>query len=67
MSKKNNRFIRILREYYGISEINEIWVDRETGVNYICQKNCNGVGITPLLGSDGKPVVSSVSDYEGNI
>lgn len=67
MSKKNNRFIRILREYYGISETNEIWVDRETGVNYICQKNGNGIGITPLLGSDGKPVVSSVSDYEDNI
>lgn len=67
MSKKDNRFIRILREDYGISETNEIWIDRETGINYICHKSGYGMGFTPLLGSDGKPVVSLVSDYENNI
>ena len=38
----------------------EIWVDRETGVNYLLVKNGYGAGLTPLLGRDGKPVITSV-------
>lgn len=64
MSKKDNRFIRKFREEYGISAVTEIWVDIETGVNYICHKSGYGMGLTPLLDSSGNPVVSSVYDLE---
>lgn len=38
----------------------EIWVDKETGVNYVFRQNGYAGGLTPLLGEDGKPVVSSI-------
>ncbi len=39
----------------------QVWVDRETGVNYVFMKSGYGAGLTPLLGRDGKPVVTSVN------
>ena len=36
----------------------EILVDRETGVNYIWRRSCKAGGMTPLLGADGRPVIS---------
>lgn len=39
----------------------EIWVDRETGVNYLWINDGNAGGLTPLLGRDGKPVITAVS------
>ena len=41
----------------------EIWVDQATGVNYICTQNGYSGGLTPLLKSDGTPVVTSVPTY----
>lgn len=35
-----------------------IFVDKETGVNYLYIANGTGGGLTPLLDSDGKPVVT---------
>ena len=40
----------------------EIWVDRETGVNYVFHAAGYAGGITPLLDRDGKPVVSPVKN-----
>ena len=39
-------------------KITEIWVDKETGVNYLFHASGNAGGLTPLLDRDGKPVVS---------
>ncbi len=36
----------------------EIWVDTTTGVQYLFHRNGNAAGLTPLLGADGKPVIS---------
>ena len=36
--------------------------DKKTGVNYIFHTSGNAAGFTPLLDSEGKPVVSSVWD-----
>lgn len=36
----------------------EIWVDRETGVNYLWVQEG---GITPLLDKEGKPVIEPVN------
>ena len=41
-------------------ETTEIWVDRETGVNYLYHTSGGGGGLTPLLDREGKPVVTLV-------
>ena len=38
----------------------EIWVDKETGVNYVFHASGYAGGFTPLLDRDGKPVISPV-------
>ncbi len=60
MAKKEERFEVIFREgclpkYEGIRQI---LVDKETGVNYLCWKSGYGAGITPLLDSEGKVIVT---------
>ena len=42
----------------GAMTVTEIWVDKETGVNYLYIANGTGGGLTPLLASNGKPVVT---------
>lgn len=44
----------------GVITVTEIWVDRETGVNYVWHKDGNAGGFTPLLDAEGKPVVTRV-------
>ncbi len=39
----------------------EIWVDKETGVNYLFHSSGYAGGLTVLLDSYGKPVVTPVS------
>ena len=53
---KNDRFERIYSQ--GTMNVMEIWVDRETGVNYVFHAAANAGGMTPLLDREGKPVVS---------
>ena len=38
----------------------EIWVDKETGVNYLYRQCGYSGGLTPLLDRDGKPVISPI-------
>ena len=59
---KKERFVRVYQQ--GIIHNFEIWVDRETGVNYVCHAVGEGVGFTPLLDKDGKPVISSIDKFE---
>ena len=58
MAEKNKRFIRTLQES-SWAGMTEIWVDRETGVNYLYHVG-GGSGLTPLLNRDGTPVVTTV-------
>lgn len=51
-----NRFEKIYSQ--GIVDVVEIWVDRDTGVNYLWCKAANAGGLTPLLDEDGKPVIT---------
>lgn len=55
---KEKRFIKILKEGT-LTESMEILLDTETGVNYLYIGAGYGMGITPLLGPDGKVLVSS--------
>ncbi|MBQ8823223.1 MAG: xylan 1,4-beta-xylosidase [Lachnospiraceae bacterium] len=45
----------------GAVNITEIWVDKETGVNYVWHSSGHAGGLTPLLDREGKPVISAVT------
>ena len=53
-----DRFEKIYSQ--GIMNVTEIWVDKETGVNYVFHESGYAGGMTPLLDRDGKPVISPV-------
>ncbi len=57
--KKDDRFIKTYSQ--GSMNITEIWVDKETGVNYMYHMAGYSGGLTPLLDRDGKPIITSVS------
>ena len=56
----NKRFEKVYSQ--GTLDCFEIWVDKETGVNYLYHAAGYGAGLTPLLDRDGKPVISSIVD-----
>ena len=63
MAKKDERFVRIYYQgSFGTSL--QIWVDKVTGVNYLYQQSGYSGGLTPLLKSDGTPVVTPMSHYD---
>ena len=49
------RFKKIYQQ--GKIDVVEIWVDTQTGVNYVFHRNGNAAGFTPLLYKDVKPIV----------
>jgi hypothetical protein len=57
------RFIKVYSQG-GWSRIMEIWVDTQTGVNYVCTQSGHAGGMTPLLNRDGTPVVTSIPREE---
>lgn len=63
--KNENRFIRAYEQ--GSIEKIQIWVDRETGVNYLFQVFGYAGGITPLLDENGKPVITPKEKLFQNI
>lgn len=52
------RFEKIYSQ--GIMNVTEIWVDRETGINYLYHASGNSGGLTVLLDAEGKPVITPV-------
>ena len=56
MAKTDERFVKTYSQ--GTINIIEIWVDKETGVNYIYREAGYSGGLTVLLDSEGKPVIS---------
>ena len=55
---KNDRFEKIYTQ--GTVNVMEIWVDKETGVNYVYRQSGYAGGLTLLLDRDGKPIVSPI-------
>ena len=41
-------------------EENSVWVDRETGVNYLWHSTGHAGGMTPLLDREGKPIITTL-------
>ena len=54
----DKRFVKIYSE--GAFGSNEIWVDQQTGVNYLFHASGYAGGLTPLLDRDGKPIISAI-------
>lgn len=55
---KNQRFEVIYSQ--GTITATEIQVDRETGVNYLYHAAGYSGGLTPLLNSNGNPIISKI-------
>lgn len=55
--KKEKRFIKAYSQDMGSTEI---WVDKETGVNYLYRSSGYGGGMTPLYGKDGKILITPI-------
>ena len=56
----NDRFVKTYSQ--GVANITEIWVDKETGVNYVFHAGGYAGGLTPLLDKDGKPVITPIQN-----
>lgn len=58
MAKKDERFIKTYSQ--GSVNVTEIWVDKETGINYLYHASGYSGGLTVLLDREGKPVITTV-------
>ena len=57
--KQEKRFKKIYSQSMGTMEI---WIDRETGVNYLYHNAGYSGGLTPLLGKDGNVVITPLEE-----
>ncbi len=56
MAKKDGRFIKVAEEG-GFFGSNEVWVDTQTGVQYLYHCAGNSGGMTLLVDAEGKPLL----------
>ena len=54
---KEKRFEKVFSQSAGSMEI---WVDKETGVNYLYRSIGYSGGLTVLLDRDGKPIITPI-------
>ena len=55
---KDERFVKVYTQGKWGAPM-EIWVDKETGINYLFHASGYAGGFTPLLDREGKPVIST--------
>lgn len=60
MAKQDKRFVKIHSDS-SFSGANEIWVDKQTGINYFWHSSGYAGGLTVLLNADGTPVITPKS------
>ena len=60
MSKSDKRFVKS----YSQGKLNgiEIWVDKQTGVNYMFSYSGYAGGLTVLVDAEGRPIRTPVSE-----
>lgn len=56
--KKDKRFETVSQESVSFSTSATILRDKETGVHYLFYAAGYAGGLTPLLGKDGKPIIT---------
>lgn len=54
--KETDRFVKVLVEN-GFVTSSEIWVDTQTGVEYLYHASGNSGGLTVLVDAEGKPLL----------
>ena len=57
MAEKMKRFSKVLKQGSGAFDGNEIWVDNQTGVQYLFHFSGSAAGLTVLVDVDGKPLL----------
>ena len=57
---KEKRFEKVYSE--GKITVTEIWVDKETGVNYIYMQSGYSGGLTVLVDAMGNPIVTPITE-----
>ena len=61
--KKEKRFVKVSSD--GAFGSNEIWVDRQTGVNYLFHASGYAGGLCVLVDREGKPIITPIPrEYE---
>lgn len=58
MAKKDDRFVKTHDEGSALGFQRTIFVDKQTGVNYLWISSGYAGGLTPLLDTQGKPVIT---------
>ncbi|TDL76547.1 hypothetical protein E2R53_20230 [Peribacillus frigoritolerans] len=58
--KANKRFDEKLIQTSQQGSLISIWVDRQTGVNYLYTWSAQGCTLTPLLDENGKVIVEQI-------
>ena len=56
------RFIKTYSQSGFTDNLMQIWVDRETGVNYLYSASGYSGGLTVLLDKNGKPVITPIPE-----
>ncbi len=56
---KKKRFEKVYSQGGGSVEI---WIDKETGVNYLFHASGYAGGMTVLLDKDGKPIITPIEE-----
>ena len=63
MAQTEDSFLKTYSQ--GVMNVTEIWVDKQTGVNYLFHASGYAGGLTVLLNRDGTPVVTPIpNDYQ---
>lgn len=62
---KNDRFIKVYSQG-SMTAVIQIWIDKQTGVNYIFHQSGYAGGLTPLLDSEGKVVITPIDEIQEN-
>ena len=57
------RFVRIYKQET-LTTVLEIWMDRDTGVNYLYRRNGYSGGMTVWVDRDGKPLIGQTNEWE---
>lgn len=64
MAKKEDRFIKTVVDGGGFSDnYMAIYVDKQTGVNYLFSASGYAGGLTVLVDRDGKPIVTPIPNH----
>lgn len=64
MANNDDRFVKTYSQGGFANPLMQIWVDKQTGVNYLWTASGYAGGLTPLLNRDGTPVITSVPRKE---